>query len=122
MHVSKAPSDEWSGGFQLLWLNDDENGHFSFPVRMAKEGQYTVNVVFGCFNNMPRVQVLIDGKKVGDSVDLYSADEAKTTGVCQLGDVFLAEGLHEVTIQIVGRNVQSCGYAVGMDYIAFISR
>jgi hypothetical protein len=57
----------------------------------------------------------MDGAPVGGSQDTYSA-AAASPGAVDYGSVQLSGGTHTLTLAVAGKNAQSTGYAIGLDY------
>jgi hypothetical protein len=66
------------------------------------------------------VQFLVDGKPVGEPVDLYN-DRVVPTGEMTLGTVELAKGTHRLEVKIVGKNEKAMAkHLVGIDTIRLV--
>jgi hypothetical protein len=66
------------------------------------------------------VQLWLDGKKLGDPVDLY-APNVIPLGDVKLGQHKLIAGEHELTVEITGSNEKAeKSYMFGLDYVRLI--
>ena len=64
-----------------------------------------------------RHQLYLDGKKLGEPVDLFN-NGVIPTGVLNLGEHDLSQGQHVLKIEIVGANPRADKkYMFGLDYI-----
>ena len=62
------------------------------------------------------VQFHLDGKKVGEPIDLYNAEVLPSP--TSLGEQDLTAGDHTLTIEIVGANDKAIkNYMAGLDYV-----
>ncbi len=61
--------------------------------------------------------VLLDGKKLGEPIDLYN-DGVVPTGVLDMGMHEMTEGEHKLRVEIVGANEKAVkAYMFGIDYL-----
>jgi hypothetical protein len=64
------------------------------------------------------VQFYLDGRKLGDRIDLYNHPDVIATGAISLGVRELTAGKHELTVEIVGADPKAVkAYMFGMDYV-----
>jgi len=90
---------------------------------VAKEGQYQLEAALTMARDYATVQLSLDGKPLGDPIDLYNYPHVVTTGVLDLGQHRLAAGTHQLGVKIVGANrAATAGYRVGIDYERLIAR
>jgi hypothetical protein len=67
-------------------------------------------------NDYGKFQLHLDGEKLGEPVDFYSA--ANVTKLITLGERDLTEGEHRLTVEVVGSNpAAKPRYMFGLDYI-----
>ena len=63
------------------------------------------------------VQLSLDGKKLGDPIDLYN-NGVVATGVLDMGTHELTQGQHVLKVEIVGANEKAVkNYMFGLDYV-----
>lgn len=106
----------WSGSKQLWWRDGKVGDKLELVLPVAKSNRYrlimhnTRAFDYGIF------QLSLDGKKLGDPIDLYSAENI--IKLVSLGDHQLAQGDHRLTIEIVGKNSPAKPrYMFGLDYL-----
>ncbi|MFO7947227.1 MAG: hypothetical protein R6V19_10455, partial [Armatimonadota bacterium] len=66
-----------------------------------------------------RVQVSVDGRPVGDVVDLYGDDLVPCGGLADLGIVDLNEETHELTLKVVDSHPDASGAFIGVCKLIF---
>ena len=80
-------------------------------------GKYDLRVGVTKANNYAIVQFSLDGRRVGEPVDLYNADGTIVRPV-SLGIHQLSAGDHVLQVEITGANRKAIQhFAVGLDYI-----
>nr|MBC8290088.1 DUF1587 domain-containing protein [Planctomycetota bacterium] len=110
---------QWSGDSHLLWDGRiDDEARVSFRVartsRFRLVLQCTLAPDYGVF------QISLDGKPVGNEVDLYSR-RVELAPTVDLGEVSLEAGKHRLTFKLTGANKKAKkfrgkGYLLGLDY------
>ena len=110
---------QWSGNAQLLWVCpvSDQELTVSFKVTEAGSGLrfgFTKAPDFGTF------EVSLDGKKIGENVDLY--DPKVVHAVHDTADLKINAGRHTLRFRCVGKNERSTRYFFGLDYIDVTGR
>ncbi|MBO11093.1 MAG: hypothetical protein CMJ68_10045 [Planctomycetaceae bacterium] len=105
---------QWSGNAQLFWgcPNVAQELAVSFDVTGAGSGLrfgFTKAPDYGLF------EVSLDGKTIGDNVDLY--DPKVIHAVQDVGGLKLTAGRHTLRFKCVGKNDRSIRYYFGLDYI-----
>ena len=64
------------------------------------------------------VQFYLDGKKVGEPIDLYHDGVILTNPPVSLGSPMLSTGEHRLTVEMLGANPQAAkGYMFGLDEV-----
>ena len=58
----------------------------------------------------------IDGIAVGGAVDLYNPSVVRTSEAT-IGSIYLEEGLHILTVKVIGKNEASTGFFYGLDFL-----
>ena len=79
---------------------------FNLKVEADEDGTYEIILVMTKGPDYAIVQFYLDGKKIGEAIDLYSR-EVKSTGVISLGKHQLSKGEHRLSVKIVGANEQA---------------
>ena len=116
---------KWSGNSQLFWRGGGPGDTLSFKIDCAAEGDYALETVFTRASDYAIVQLSINGKALGDAIDLYHFSKVTTTGVLSRDVGKLTAGEHEISIAITkeGANphaVQS--KFVGLDYVRLMKQ
>ena len=115
-----ADQNSFSGGEHFIWLNNKgRKGELSFDITLPQTGTYDIVLSAVQSYNYGKIELLIDGIVIGDSVDLFGYGY-KGTGELPMGSANLEAGKHTVTIKTVGKNVKSESYYVALDYIDFL--
>ena len=73
------------------------------PCRWPRAARYEVSVGLTKARDYGIVQLSLDGKKAGEPIDLYNPDVVPS-GPIALGVYDLAQGRHDLTVEIVGAN------------------
>lgn len=110
---------QMSGGTQLWYRDHSGTGHLDLEVTVPAAGKYEVTGWFSKSTDYGIFQTLVDGRKVGNPVDLYSEVFWVYGGECRLGTIDLSAGRHVLRFQTVGKNPASKGYYLGLDALRF---
>lgn len=108
--------DVFSGNAGVLYENVTDGNRFTLRLKVPGDGTYGVAVRFGTGPDLGIVQPSIDGRPLGDPVDLYAAEPGRTPELT-LGRLELAEGDHTITFTVAGRAAASTGLRARVDYI-----
>ena len=85
------------------------------PVKAA--GKYRLGMQLTKAPDYGIVQLYLDGKKLGEPIDLYRK-AVRPTGVLAMGAHELTAGEHKLTVEIVGANEKAVKtYMFGLDYV-----
>ena len=110
--------DRWSGADHLWWTGAKPGASLDLALPVMKSGIYDVEIVLTRARDYGIVQLLLDGKKLGEPIDLYNSPDVITTGVLAFGRRDLSAGNHKLTLEIVGANAKAVkAYMVGLDYV-----
>jgi hypothetical protein len=86
------------------------------PVQEA--GRYRVSAVLTKARDYGIVRLQLDGKPVGEAIDLYNPDVIPTVPPVALGTHELTAGEHRLTVEIVGANEMAIkAYMFGLDRV-----
>jgi hypothetical protein len=107
---------QWSAGNQIWWTEARPGDKLDITLSVEKAGKYGISAQFTKAADYGIVQMWIDGKKLGDSLDLYN-DGVIPSGEISLGTVELTAGDHTITAEITGANSNAKGYMIGIDYV-----
>ena len=113
-------TEEWDDGASnggWVKVNSAKAGDaVTFTIDVPADGEYQLSTRMLRANNRGRAQVSVDGKNLGDELDMYSASKGFTT-LAATSNVELTKGSHTVTYTVTGKNDASSGYVLGIDYI-----
>jgi len=109
--------DKWSEGAHLWWTGGKPGDRLDLALPVAKAGRYKLSAQLTRARDYAIVQLSLDGKKLGEPIDLYNP-QVVATGVLDLGAHDLAAGRHTMTLEIVGANEKAVkAYMAGVDYV-----
>jgi hypothetical protein len=108
--------DVASGNAQVTLTNEDPGTRLTLRFEVPAGGAYNVSA------RLPRtaasgiVQPLVDGRPLGDAVDLHAAERGYVDLL--LGRLELAAGAHTFTLVVTGKAEASGGLGAGLDYLS----
>jgi len=102
----------WAGG-ELVFLAKTPGEWFSFEREIRLLDRYQVGSWFTMGPDRGVVQLYVDGKSVGEPVDLY-APIVVPNKLFVLGRPVLRAGSARLEIRVIGKNPKSEGYVVGL--------
>jgi hypothetical protein len=108
--------EAWSGGAQLWWTGAHAGQSLTLELPVAKPGPQAITAAFTRAPDYGIVSLTLDGKPLGDPVDLY-ARSVVYAGALKLGRVDLDAGKHVLKLTITGKNPKSTNTLVGMDWV-----
>jgi hypothetical protein len=107
----------WSREAHLFWLDGQPGDALSLSVPVQAEGTYALRAQLTKAPDYAVVRLLLDGKPLGEPIDLY-APVAAPGGELALGEHRLSAGEHELRVEIVGANEQAAKrHGFGLDYL-----
>ncbi len=110
---------QWSFARQLFWQGGKDGDRLVLAVPVKSEGSYDLFVQFTKAPDYGKVQVYVNGAKLGDVFDAY--DPAVTpSGEFKLGTVTLPAGESKLEFEIVNANEKSGGRYAGFDYLRLV--
>lgn len=112
----ESVDDLFSGNAGVLFENQTEGNRFTLRFKVPGDGTYSVAVRFGTGPDHGIVRPTVDGRELGDPVDLYAAEPGRTPEHT-LGRLELAEGDHTLTFAVDGRAAASSGLRARVDYL-----
>ena len=104
-----TPQDTWfveelcSGDQQVWWMDGKDGDELTLAIPVAEAGRYRVKAAFVRAKDYGIVQCAMGGVALGEQLDLYSADIART-GLVELGQVELPSGDAKFSMRITGAN------------------
>jgi len=108
---------EWSGNAHLWWNGGSVGDALELTFPVSQTGEYEIYTQLTTATDYAIVELLLDGKKLGKPIDLYS-EGIRNTGDLKLGSLPLTEGGHRLKVIITGRNPKGVnGYLFGIDYL-----
>ncbi|MBN1590004.1 MAG: DUF2961 domain-containing protein [Pirellulales bacterium] len=108
----------WRGDDQLWWQNAKPGNKLELGASVKKEGKYQVMLSLTKAPDYATIQVYLDGKKLGEPLDLYAPTVTPAEPIAFGGVLNLDQGKHRLTIEIVGANGKARkSYMVGIDQI-----
>ena len=110
--------DAWSGASQLWWVVHEPKARLDLELPVKKAGTYAISAAFTKAGDYGTVQLALDGKPLGEPIDLYAPlPRVLHTGDILLGTATLDAGPQTLSITVTGKNPRSTNYLVGMDWI-----
>ncbi|MCP4860396.1 MAG: DUF2961 domain-containing protein [Planctomycetes bacterium] len=104
---------KWSRLQFLDWQPNSAEQFINFPFPINDSGRFEVYVQFAQGEKYGKVQVLVDGRRVGEEMDMSSLEFAPS-GEVKVGEVRLMKRLdHKIAFKSVD------GKAIGLDYFRF---
>src|SRR5208283_801063 len=91
---------QWKNNQQLWWTGAQPGAKLELDASVPKSGKYELHVGLTKARDYGVVQFWLDGRKIGKPVDLYNPDVIPS-GPIVLGDFELAQGRHNLTVEIV---------------------
>jgi putative membrane-bound dehydrogenase-like protein len=111
------PLGKWSGDRHLWWTGAKPGDELVTEFDVSEAGNYDVFIGLTKAIDYGIVEVRIDGKEVGDPIDLFS-NGVISTGPISLGVHELKAGPHQLSFKITGANPKAAkAYMVGLDYV-----
>lgn len=110
----------WSGNTQLIWMCREQNLELTLSFDATEAGRglrigFTKAPDYGIF------EIYFDGKKVGDSVDLFDLKVIRAADQ-EFSNLKISKGPHTLKFKCVGKKQQSRSFLFGMDYIEVTGR
>lgn len=109
---------------QAYALYDNQNpdgSRATFPLEVEDAGVYGVKIQFVRGPDMGVVQTAIDGRPIGQPVDLYATALQRAEPIT-LGALGLSEGKHMLTFTVTSKNEASSNYRAGIDLLILDSQ
>ncbi|TAH34649.1 MAG: DUF2961 domain-containing protein [Planctomycetota bacterium] len=106
---------QWSGEKQLWWTGAQPGETMVLALPVPAAGRYALKAQFTKASDYGVVTVMLDGKVITPSLDLYH--DGVVPAVVDLGVLDLAAGDRRLALRIDGKNEQAKPeYMVGIDY------
>jgi len=108
---------DWSQGAHLWWTGGKIGDQLDLAIPVAKAGKYRLTVALTKARDYGTVQLMLDGNKLGEPIDLYNPNVVPS-GPIEFGPHDLTAGEHKFTVEITGANPAAIkSYMFGLDYI-----
>lgn len=109
--------ESWSNGAHLWWINAKPGDKLELALPVAKAGEYKLSMQLTKAPDYGIVQLYLDGRKIGEKIDLYNPSVV-ASGPVAFGRQDLTAGEHRLTIEILGANDKAIkNYMAGLDYV-----
>jgi len=114
--------DKWSNDAQLRWAEARIGDKLDLALPVASTGTFKLLAQMTKADRYGIVQFWLDGKKIGEPVDLYS-ERAVPTGELNFGTHELTAGQHTLSVEMIGANprVARKFNMFGLDYVRLIA-
>jgi hypothetical protein len=117
-----SPAPSLSQGWQLGFAATAANQSFDMNFQTSLEADYALGIALARWNRFGKLRISID------DIPLLHTDTTPWDGYSLIGDAnflplggaHLAVGQHKITIKVVGKNPDSTGYYVGVDYLTMV--
>jgi len=107
----------WSSEAHLWWIDAKPGDTLELAVPVEKTAAYRLKMQLTKAIDYGIVQLYLDGKKLGEPIDLYN-NGVIPTGVLDMGIHKLSKGQHTLRVEIVGANKKAVKkYMFGLDYL-----
>jgi len=108
---------DWSDEAHLWWLEAKPGDTLDLAVPVQKTAAYRLKMQLTKAIDYAIVQLYLDGKKLGEPIDLYN-NGVIPTGVLDMGIHKLGKGEHKLRVEIIGANEKAVKkYMFGIDYL-----
>jgi hypothetical protein len=108
---------KYSRNTQLWWRDASPGDTLVLEVPVRESGQYELLAQLTKARDYAIVQLRLDGKALGEPIDLYHATVVPT-GELSFGKHALSAGSHRLTVEIIGANRAALPrHMFGLDYL-----
>jgi hypothetical protein len=113
--------DQWSGDAHLWWTDAKPGDRLELELPVATSAQYEVSAQLTKARDYGIVQFWLDGKKLGEPLDLYDPNVVPLSNA-KFGLHHLAAGTHKLTVEIIGANEKAVkSHMFGLDYVKLVT-
>lgn len=109
----------WSNDAQLLWRADKEGAELILSF-ITKEPWKGLRLLLTAANDYGCFDFYLDGKRVGNTVDLYDPNVVVAPEI-RVDNLKIAAGEHQLKVRCVGKDEKSSGLLFGIDYLQVIN-
>ena len=108
---------KWTNDDHLWWVGAKPGDKLQVAMPVKADGRYDVSVFLTKARDYGIVQLSIDGKKIGNPIDLYNPTVIRTEAI-PLGTVDLTKGDHVLGVEILGKNEKAVpSFMFGLDEV-----
>ncbi|MBN2506860.1 MAG: DUF2961 domain-containing protein [Verrucomicrobia bacterium] len=112
-----AHGGQWSRDAHLWWTGATPGDILEVAMPVAEAGRYALTAAFTKARDYAIVQVALDGRKLGQPLDLYNP-AVVPSGPVNLGTHDLSAGEHRFRLEIAGANDRALkSFMAGLDYL-----
>jgi hypothetical protein len=112
----------WSGDEHLWWKNPSVGNQIALEFAVQEKGTFELKVAMTRAKDYGIFQLSLDGKKIGEPIDLYDPNVVPT-GALTFGKFQLEPGKHTLGFELTGKNEKSIpNHMLGLDYILLVSQ
>jgi prepilin-type processing-associated H-X9-DG protein len=111
--ASWADPGRWVGGAQQF-VAAKKGSSLAYTLRPPRAGRCRLDLYATRAPDYATLRITLDGRRLGEDVDLYGRDVAPT-GRIALGAADLTAVQHVIRFEVVGHNPASKGYSFGLD-------
>ena len=109
--------DKWSGNAHIWWRHGGPGSRLRVVFPVSEGGTYRVELAFTKAPDYGVFQVSLDGKPIGDPIDLYDP-RVVPSGTVYFGEASLEAGEHTLEFETLGSNPKAAkSHMLGLDYI-----
>lgn len=109
--------DKWTNDDHLWWTGAKPGDKLQVALPVETDGRCDVSAILTKARDYAIVQLSIDGKKMGEPIDLYNPQVIRTDAI-PLGTAELTKGEHVLEVEIVGKNEKAIpSYMFGLDEV-----
>lgn len=113
--------DQWSGDAHLWWTDAKPGDRLELGLPVETTGRYEITAQLTKAKDYGIVQLWLDGRKLGNPIDLYDPNVVPLNGV-KLGAHELSAGQHKLTVEITGANEKAIkSHMFGLDYVKLVA-
>jgi hypothetical protein len=113
--------DKWSDDAHLRWAEVRLGDKLDLALPVATTGRFKLLAQMTKDNRYGIVQLSLDGKKIGEPIDLYS-EKVVPTGELNFGTHELTAGEHKLSVEMIGANPKAAKKfnMFGLDYVKLV--
>ena len=112
----------WSHEAHLWWRDAKPEDELVLALPVEESGTYKLQMQLTKAKDYGIVQLALDGKPLGDPIDLYNANVVPT-GKMDFGTHTLDKGTHKLKVEITGANEKAIkSYMFGLDWVKLIEQ